>query len=193
MLCWSHVDDKTALTRRGVDSTQSCTVVSAPRCWTPLTDAQIGCFTQIWIAGSASMADRFSDNIYLWHHTELRVEISVRRRVEAEQELLLLTLPSVSVCWSTDGDSCKLLDCCHDCHSCIVCIFKPYVSALVGLCVSVLWLTGHPGVLLVNRINGLFFWRAGGSRWSSEMWREATKFWLWWWWGLWTKDEHLHE
>lgn len=140
-----------------------------------------------------SMADRFSDNIYLWHHTELRVEISVRRRVEAEQELLLLTLPSVSVCWSTDGDSCKLLDCCHDCHSCIVCIFKPHVSALVGLCVSVLWLTGHPGVLLVNRINGLFFWRAGGSRWSSEMWREATKFWLWWWWGLWTKDEHLHE
>lgn len=23
MLCWSHVDDKTALTRRGVDSTQT--------------------------------------------------------------------------------------------------------------------------------------------------------------------------
>lgn len=81
-----------------------------------------------------SMADRFSDNIYLWHHTELRVEISVRRRVEAEQELLLLTLPSVSVCWSTDGDSCKLLDCCHDCHSCIVCIFKPCLGSGGALC-----------------------------------------------------------
>lgn len=181
MLCWSHVDDKTALTRRGVDSTQSCAVVSAPRCWTPLTDAQIGCFTQIWMAGSARPTEHLS--------------VTSHRAKSRKQELLLLTLPSVSVCWSSDGDSCKLLDCCHDCRPTwlIVCIFKPYVSALVALCVSALWLAGHPGVLLVGRINGLFFWRAGGSRWSSEMWREATKFWLWWWWGQWTKDEHLHE